>query len=545
MSSVSSRGSVTASVPTLDDEVGLSPLPFFTLSSGQPGSPPSSPRMVLSPTAGNSRSHIPMMPRSLDGGLLSPPRSPSRAVPSFDLDSFTLLSKVVTPPLKPQSAPIVAVTPLSSPLPSSSDLVSLALDEIPRFYQPRSVLTNSRKLTEDEIFVIDSVFRHKKSTITNSSELVELVTTSLGLSKYFSEPLFKRLLKLSGVRQVVDVEIFVAFWKSHLRIACPFENFFNLVKQDANDYMTRSDFREFLWVLLDTHPGLLFLRDSPEFQERYADTVICRIFYQIDRKQVGKIHFREFKRLGAVLVKSWLDLDQTEDINTIRQFFSYEHFYVLYCKFWDLDADHDFLIDREDLLKYDGHAFSPKLIDRVFAIGVFTSGIPGKMNYDDFVWFILCDEDKTTDVSLEFFFNLCDIDGDGVIRDHEMIYFYQDQIHRLACVNQEAPAFADIMCQLNDLIKPKREGQFTLRNFLHKKFQNAGIFFSVLLSLNKFMAYESRDPFQIKQDLINNPDLTDWDRFCLGEYVRLAMEAGTASAETTHSADNDYLRNVA
>jgi ABC-type transport system substrate-binding protein len=58
---------------------------------------------------------------------------------------------------------------------------------------------------------------------------------------------------------------------------------------------------------------------------------------------------------------------------------------------------------------------------------------------------------------------------------------------------------------------------------------DAGVFFSVLLSLSKFMQYEQRDPFQQKQDQLNNPDMTDWDRFCLAEYVRLAMEAGDSN----------------
>jgi hypothetical protein len=36
----------------------------------------------------------------------------------------------------------------------------------------------------------------------------------------------------------------------------------------------------------------------------------------------------------------------------VLDYFSYEHFYVLYCKFWELDADHDFLLDRDDLVKF-------------------------------------------------------------------------------------------------------------------------------------------------------------------------------------------------
>lgn len=39
----------------------------------------------------------------------------------------------------------------------------------------------------------------------------------------------------------------------------------------------------------------------------------------------------------------------------ISDFFSYEHFYVIYCKFWELDTDHDLLIDEKDLSKHDNH----------------------------------------------------------------------------------------------------------------------------------------------------------------------------------------------
>ena len=440
------------------------------------------------------------------------------------------------------------MTPLASPLPSSVDLMALnSASRIPRFFEPKKT-TATLRVSEEEMAVIDTFFASlggPRSKFTEPGVLVELVTTSLGMSKYFADPLLKRLNKIGGGSAGRDE--LIIFWKSHLLLNDPVSNFFHLVKQDANDYITRADFREFLWVLLDSHPGLLFLRDSPEFQERYADTVICRIFYHVDKRHTNKLYLRDLRRCGnPSIVKAWLDLDQTDDINTIRQFFSYEHFYVLYCKFWDLDADHDFLIDKDDLLKYDGHAFSPRAIDRVFAeVGGmrFTSGIPGKMNYDDFVWFILSDEDKSTEVSLEFFFALVDLDGDGVIRDHEMRHFYEDQIHRLECVNQEAPAFSDIMCQMNDLIKPEWEGQFRLENFKRRRKQNAGVFFSILLSLNKFMAYEQRDPFQIKQDLMNNPDLTDWDRFCLGEYVRLAMEAGS-STESAPAEPTEYLRNA-
>lgn len=39
----------------------------------------------------------------------------------------------------------------------------------------------------------------------------------------------------------------------------------------------------------------------------------------------------------------------------IVDYFSYEHFYVIYCKFWELDTDHDLLIDENDLMRHNNH----------------------------------------------------------------------------------------------------------------------------------------------------------------------------------------------
>ncbi len=47
----------------------------------------------------------------------------------------------------------------------------------------------------------------------------------------------------------------------------------------------------------------------------------------------------------------FLPSQEEDDINRVLKYFSYEHFYVIYCKFWELDTDHDFLISRDDLAR--------------------------------------------------------------------------------------------------------------------------------------------------------------------------------------------------
>lgn len=116
--------------------------------------------------------------------------------------------------------------------------------------------------------------------------------------------------------------------------------------------------------LLEKHPGLEFLRAFNEFQDRYMETVILRIFFTVDINDDGRISFREFKKSN--LKQVLFQVCEEEDINRIRDYFSYEHFYVLYIRFWELDSDHDFLISKEDFGKYEGHALSRKVVNRIF-----------------------------------------------------------------------------------------------------------------------------------------------------------------------------------
>ena len=48
------------------------------------------------------------------------------------------------------------------------------------------------------------------------------------------------------------------------------------------------------------------------------------------------------------------------------------------------------------------------------------------MGYEDFVWFMLSEEDKTTYRSLQYWFKVIDLDENGTITPHEMDYFYEE-----------------------------------------------------------------------------------------------------------------------
>jgi serine/threonine-protein phosphatase 2A regulatory subunit B'' len=91
-----------------------------------------------------------------------------------------------------------------------------------------------------------------------------------------------------------------------------------------------------------------------------------RIFWSVNRSWSGRITASELRRSNFLQVR-WTHADnfmhecmlQTvrkletiDDINKMNDYFSYEHFYVIYCKFWELDRDHNLVIDQIDMAQH-------------------------------------------------------------------------------------------------------------------------------------------------------------------------------------------------
>merc|ERR1711990_41503 len=124
--------------------------------------------------------------------------------------------------------------------------------------------------------------------------------------------------------------------------------------------------------------------------------------------------------------------------------------------------DHDFLLSRDDLLRYANHSLTYRIVDRIFqgAPRKLSTGNPDKMGYEAFIWFLLAEVDPAVD------------------------------------------------------------GAITLKDL--KQCQMSPNFFNTLFNLNKFLAFEQRDPFINKQETAD--DLTEWERFARAEYMRLTAD---------------------
>ncbi|KAJ4833012.1 hypothetical protein Tsubulata_001690 [Turnera subulata] len=403
-----------------------------------------------------------------------------------------------TPPLSPRN--ISASPRISKPRigPSSlgSSSIKLANDRqqaIPQFY-----FQNGRPISEEMkeqcLSEINTHFKNSPDGL-REHEFKPITKEICKLPSFFSKVLFEKIDK--DETGVVTSDKFIDYWiTGNLLTMDLVTRIFTILAQPDHNYLTQRDFVPLLREILATHPGLEFLQDTPEFQERYAETVIYRIFYCLDRSGNGRITLRDLKR--GDLITAMHQIDEEEDINKVLRYFSYEHFYVVYCKFWELDTNHDFLIDKDNLIRYGNHALTYRIVDRIFSQvpRKFTSNVEGKMCYEDFVYFILSEEDKASEPGLKYWFNCIDLDGNGALTANEMQFFYEEQLHRMECMSQEAVVFEDILCQIFDMIKPESNDRMTLRDLKGSKL--SAHIFNILFNLNKFIAFESRDPFLIR-----------------------------------------------
>nr|XP_037842209.1 serine/threonine-protein phosphatase 2A regulatory subunit B'' subunit beta isoform X3 [Chlorocebus sabaeus] len=403
------------------------------------------------------------------------------------------------------------------PLPPASS------QSIPTFYFPRGRPQDSVNV-DAVISKIESTFArfpHERATMGDMG----LVAKACGCPLYWKGPLF---YGAGGERTgSVSVHKFVAMWRKILQ-NCHDDaaKFVHLLMSPGCNYLVQDDFVPFLQDVVNTHPGLSFLKEASEFHSRYITTVIQRIFYTVNRSWSGRITCAELRR--SSFLQNVALLEEEADINQLTEFFSYEHFYVIYCKFWELDTDHDLLIDAHDLARHNDHAISSKMIDRIFS-GAVTRGRKvqkeGKISYADFVWFLISEEDKKTPTSIEYWFRCMDLDGDGALSMFELEYFYEEQCRRLDSMAIEALPFQDCLCQMLDLVKPRSEGRITLQDL--KRCKLAGVFFDTFFNIEKYLDHEQKEQIALLRDGDGDgggPELSDWEKYAAEEYDILVAE---------------------
>ncbi|XP_076857696.1 serine/threonine-protein phosphatase 2A regulatory subunit B'' subunit beta isoform X2 [Brachyhypopomus gauderio] len=407
---------------------------------------------------------------------------------------------------------------------------------IPKFFFPRGRPQANINIDNliSKIEKIFSQFPDERVTIEDMGKVAKACECPL----YWKAPLF---CAAGGDRRgYVSVHKFVATWRKVLQ-TCHDDasKFLHLLAKPGRPYLEQEDFIPFLQDVVDSHGGLAFLKEASDFHSRYITTVIQRIFYNVNRSWSGKITCSELRK--SSFLQNVALLEEEDDINQLTEYFSYEHFYVIYCKFWELDTDHDLYIDQRDLARHNDQAISNRMIERIFS-GTVTRDRKvhkeSRLSYSDFVWFLISEEDKKTETSIEYWFRCMDLDGDGVLSMYELQFFYQEQCQKLEAMAVEPLPFEDCLCQMLDLVRPELPGKITLRDL--KRCKLAHVFFDTFFNIEKYLDHEQRDPFMVAKDAETlGQEVSDWERYAAEEYDVLVAEEA-ASEQYNDGSTTDF-----
>ncbi|KAH9601360.1 EF-hand domain [Trypanosoma melophagium] len=530
----------------------------FPYRAGSPGgaSPAPSPgsqhhtRPVVDPMA-----PVPHVGSSSNSNSVSPPGPHSLGIPSLDTnintamvagDVFTALETSNLAASVTQSQRFVHSSGSFASMPPEN-VQRATINDIPIFYSTADTKGVRKMLPEAEEEALRNFFAIKGSSVNRkvlSGSTLPIDTTKtvrkgqfgklcqdvFKVPTWMKDALFRRIALASGTTESVALtyDQISKFYYNVFGYLTVNRRLFELIRSDSKaEYLTLQNFKDTVRYLVDSHPGLEFLK-QPEFQEYYCRTVAIRIMYTLERQQSGRITWFEFDRSDLPEVMQEVD---EKDVNLVLQYFSYEHFYVLYCKFWELDTDRDQLVGFDDLCKYGQGSICMSIIKRVVegAGRPLTSGEPGKLDFEDFVYFCLSEEDKNSNPAVYYWFRVLDVDGDGILSGYELYEFYQEN-HQRFLEYAESPdgdlSYADMMCQMIDMLGFGRvkdnEIGLTLSDL--RACPTPSNFFNMVFNAPKFMLFEHRDPFSEHQQKLK-PEKTDWDRFARAEYDRMASEA--------------------
>lgn len=290
-------------------------------------------------------------------------------------------------------------------------------------------------------------------------------------------------------------------------------------------------FEPLLEEVLLSHPGLDFLQGLAVFKKLYMETVITRFFYEKANSATNELSLAEWRKGKYCTILR--RLEQNGDINAARDVFSYKHFYVIYCKFWELDEDHDMQIERRSVHLYDGGSMLETVSQRAasgFGRQLWSTD-PQKWSYRDFIWFILSTEEKSHPSAIEYWFRCCDLDGDGVLSLFELSEIFEEQLDRMfdQSLRNDYMKREDFLCILLDMCRPLNDSFITMSDL--KKCRHTEHFFNFLFDMRQYENLTTRrhDPlFREWYDIVvPGTDgafvkLEGWDRFAERAYDELA-----------------------
>ncbi|KAI9094583.1 hypothetical protein DFS34DRAFT_628300 [Phlyctochytrium arcticum] len=490
--------------------------------------------------------------------------------------------------LAPRKAPEAPARPIPPKRTDSSVDISCIPHNPPHLSKIQTFYTRTKPCVRSKLSdSLDNIRPHfmasdGSSTLALSHSDFSAVTEACGFPPYINSVLFAKVLgRVSPFdtppsSQTVEWPEFERLWsKLYLQHAGDLETIlFHVISANGTGlraYIVPYDFEPIVRDVIAMHPSFDFLRSSSLFQDRYIETVIARLFYSKQTPAKKRAVLREFRKL------KFLDMmDGVQRANTclglsLPPAFSYKDFYIVYCRFWELDTDRDMLLTASDLERYGNGALTGIVCRRIVDL-YGTRGIPSAdgrddtmgssreswdgsstmesslvmeekaLTFGDFVTFLLSVEDKSTLSAIEYWFYVLDLDQDGRLSLLELETIWAWQKDRLC--DFEPYALLDFFSVLLDTINSPTVSQthFLTLSDLKRNPVAAEMIFDLLFDARKREEWARRTcdaSARLADDLWvqTDPDETVWWEYLIDgqrEDGRIRLRGWTKFADQSY-----------
>jgi serine/threonine-protein phosphatase 2A regulatory subunit B'' len=215
-------------------------------------------------------------------------------------------------------------------------------------------------------------------------------------------------------------------------------------------YLREADVENYIFELIVTLPLLETLEKS--FYSFYVCTAVRKIFFFLDPLRTGKVKITEILASGFLDQLIELRDEELSKEHLETNWFSAQSALRVYGQYLNLDADHNGMLNKQELSHYGSGTLTDVFLDRVFQECVTYSG---EMDYKSYLDFVLALENRNEPQSLQFIFRILDIDQKGYLTPFDLNFFFRAIQNQLKKYGHEPVSFRDIQDEIFDMTKPK------------------------------------------------------------------------------------------
>ena len=270
-----------------------------------------------------------------------------------------------------------------------------------------------------------------------------------------------------------------------------FETYERIDDLDLNSVVSESDISNFINVIIHDIPSLKNLGNYIDYYTTYATAVMM---FFLTSFEGSKVFTRRFLSSRILLQLINLRFENNPD-NLKRNPFRKDASSLAYNTFVRLDSEQSGYLLPTDVKEFNRFSFTDAFLSRLFNNVLTTELNDGRLDYTLFLSFYLATTFLKSPRSVDLFFQVADIDGDGLISNFDILYFYKAMKKECKINNHSYETF---LSELLDNTKGKPEG--ITKEQIYKT-RSSDPFFLLLFDKNTFKKWEETSEEEIVEGM--------------------------------------------